>query len=263
VKSGTLRSAADQAQPKFKRIRSLRQPASSSTKHSTTNPLVECSTERHQCARYARLCQRIFHAGNRRLVRNKTPPWQTPSFPDVLRPLRSTLRQWKSKSGNVSKLRARPFRPAPPRSDGRKPAGRKSCCISSSRASIPPSPACGHFRDLCRFHHEIAHVAPATTAAHECGVNRDFFLRQFGNARDHIHRPLWSLRRYPRLRAVGPYVHRTVIGSIVACAANGNSYVASTLSLPLQALRLASPSLRTVFAGFATFSQKLLAKRFR
>src|SRR5258708_22109887 len=48
------------------------------------------------------------------------------------------------------------------------------------------------------------------------------------------------------------------IGYMVACAANGNSYLASTFLLNAAMVASASPSLRTVFPGLAAFSRNCL-----
>ena len=66
------------------------------------------------------------------------------------------------------------------------------------------------FRNLCSFHHEVAHVPPAESAAHQRCIHYHLFARQAGNAHDNVLRPLWRLRWHPCLRAVGPNVHGAV-----------------------------------------------------
>src|ERR1041384_2664521 len=53
----------------------------------------------------------------------------------------------------------------------------------------------GSLGHLCGFHYEIRLVAPAKTAAHQCGVYVDFLRREFGDSRDDLLRPLRRLRR--------------------------------------------------------------------
>src|SRR6266436_320171 len=62
----------------------------------------------------------------------------------------------------------------------------------------------GNFCHLRRFHNEVRLIAPAKASAHQGGMNDHFLGRKFCSLSDDLLRPLRSLRRHPRFRAVRP-----------------------------------------------------------